>query len=160
MLYRYIPPNPGAHNLMNMLSAEEISQARQNFTINESSDEHLFRCWQRQDCKVCLAEDQCSWCPMVGLPRHGYYMGLFLTCKHWTDILVCTKFVPDSIAGARIRREYMPALGGTLGNPYKATGLPGIDHHKPYIHYLYFLHTCRSVVGVPCCARNPLGETA
>ncbi|WQF77643.1 hypothetical protein CDEST_02657 [Colletotrichum destructivum] len=57
----------GTFQPMEQPSAEEVSQLRHNFTSGESSDEHLFRCWKHQDCRACLAESQCSWCPMVGL---------------------------------------------------------------------------------------------
>lgn len=32
----------------------------------DPSDAHLLRCWRHQDCKGCLNEDRCSWCPFVG----------------------------------------------------------------------------------------------
>lgn len=51
-----------------VLSDLEIARLRENFTARETTDEHFFRCWQRQDCKSCLKENQCGWCPMVSLP--------------------------------------------------------------------------------------------
>ncbi|KAI6085435.1 hypothetical protein F4821DRAFT_149780 [Hypoxylon rubiginosum] len=35
-----------------------------NFTsVSPADDEHLLRCWRIQDCKGCLAQSDCSWCP-------------------------------------------------------------------------------------------------
>ncbi|KAK2030729.1 hypothetical protein LX32DRAFT_692297 [Colletotrichum zoysiae] len=55
----------GASRPMEAPGAEETWQLRQNFTVRKASDAHLFRCWKHQDCRVCLAEYQCSWCPMT-----------------------------------------------------------------------------------------------
>jgi len=30
-------------------------------------DDDLIRCWRHQDCKGCLAEQGCGWCPFVGI---------------------------------------------------------------------------------------------
>ncbi|KAF4841731.1 hypothetical protein CGCSCA4_v009261 [Colletotrichum siamense] len=70
----------------------EIMVARQNFTAKETTDEHFFRCWQRQDCKGCLAEDRCSWCPMTSACVPNPYAIPLLApawnedvCPHWAE---------------------------------------------------------------------------
>lgn len=35
----------------------------------DPSDAQLLRCWRHQDCKHCLDEDGCSWCPFVCEPN-------------------------------------------------------------------------------------------
>ncbi|KAK2040561.1 hypothetical protein LZ31DRAFT_474325 [Colletotrichum somersetense] len=72
--------------------AEETWQLRQNFTARKSSDAHLFRCWQHQDCRVCLAEYQCSWCPMTSACVPNSYAIPLLApayeeniCPYWAE---------------------------------------------------------------------------
>ncbi|PHH93141.1 hypothetical protein CDD83_22 [Cordyceps sp. RAO-2017] len=36
-----------------------------NLSVAESDDEHLMRCFARQECGHCLAQDGCSWCPFT-----------------------------------------------------------------------------------------------
>ncbi|KAL0938760.1 uncharacterized protein CTRU02_205370 [Colletotrichum truncatum] len=75
-----------------MPTALEILQARQNFTVQDTSEEHFFRCWRHQDCKVCLAENQCSWCPMTSACVPNPYTIPLLApawnediCPHWAE---------------------------------------------------------------------------
>ncbi|KXH44736.1 hypothetical protein CNYM01_02201 [Colletotrichum nymphaeae SA-01] len=78
---------------MDKLSAEELWQVKHNFSsARESSEEHFFRCWNHQDCKVCLAEDECSWCPMTSACVPNPYAIPLLApaydeniCPHWAE---------------------------------------------------------------------------
>ncbi|KAG7050192.1 plexin repeat domain-containing protein [Colletotrichum scovillei] len=78
---------------MDKLSAEELWQLKHNFSsARESSEEHFFRCWNHQDCKVCLAEDECSWCPMTSACVPNPYAIPLLApaydeniCPHWAE---------------------------------------------------------------------------
>ncbi|KAF4510552.1 hypothetical protein G6O67_002430 [Ophiocordyceps sinensis] len=38
---------------------------RANFSATESGRRPLLRCWSHQDCRGCLADDECSWCPFT-----------------------------------------------------------------------------------------------
>lgn len=46
-----------------------VADSHAIMTITDPSDAHLLRCWRQQDCKGCLHEDRCSWCPFVGQPH-------------------------------------------------------------------------------------------
>ncbi|KAI5926895.1 hypothetical protein F4810DRAFT_493544 [Camillea tinctor] len=57
-----------------------------------SDDAHLLRCWRIQDCKGCLAQPDCSWCPFswTCVPN-SYRMPLLAPaweeniCPHWAE---------------------------------------------------------------------------
>lgn len=58
----------------------------------DPSDAHLLRCWRHQDCKGCLDESHCSWCPFswACVPNNytvpalapAYDEGI---CPHWAE---------------------------------------------------------------------------
>ncbi|KAK1705564.1 hypothetical protein BDP67DRAFT_583090 [Colletotrichum lupini] len=78
---------------MDKLSTKELWQLKHNFSsARESSEEHFFRCWNHQDCKVCLAENECSWCPMTSACVPNSYAIPLLApaydeniCPHWAE---------------------------------------------------------------------------
>ncbi|KAF6825761.1 hypothetical protein CMUS01_09706 [Colletotrichum musicola] len=79
-------------DVAHVLSGLEIAQLRENFTARETTDEHFFRCWQRQDCKACLKENQCGWCPMTSACVPNPYAIPLLApaynediCPHWAE---------------------------------------------------------------------------
>ncbi|KAK2005071.1 hypothetical protein LX36DRAFT_547 [Colletotrichum falcatum] len=82
----------GANRPIEAPGAKDKWRWRQNFTAKKSSDEHLFRCWKHQDCKVCLVEDQCSWCPMTSACVPNAYVIPLLApaydediCPYWAE---------------------------------------------------------------------------
>ncbi|KAI0446694.1 hypothetical protein F4803DRAFT_448472 [Xylaria telfairii] len=63
------------------------------FARNTADDAHLRRCWAIQDCKGCLRQPDCSWCPyswtcvpnshrvqLLAPAWEGDY-----TCPHWAE---------------------------------------------------------------------------
>lgn len=54
---------------------------RANFSATESGRRPLLRCWSHQDCRGCLADDECSWCPFVWrtVPAHHVRIVYILT---------------------------------------------------------------------------------
>lgn len=54
--------------------------------IPDPSDAHLLRCWRHQDCKGCLNEDRCSWCPFVGQPHLLHRAPATDTIKSWSCV--------------------------------------------------------------------------
>ncbi|KAI0428948.1 hypothetical protein F5Y09DRAFT_272555 [Xylaria sp. FL1042] len=71
-----------------------------NMNINETffarsaaDDAHLLRCWAIQDCKGCLKQPDCSWCPFSWTCVPNSYKIQLLaptwegdaTCPHWAE---------------------------------------------------------------------------
>lgn len=52
----------------------------------DPSDAHLLRCWRHQDCRGCLDEDRCSWCPFVGRPPVFCTAPAVDTIKSWSCV--------------------------------------------------------------------------
>ncbi|KAI0102161.1 hypothetical protein GGR51DRAFT_297231 [Nemania sp. FL0031] len=63
------------------------------FTQSPADDEHLLRCWAIQDCKGCLRQPDCSWCPFSWTCVPNNHPVQFLapawegdtTCPHWAE---------------------------------------------------------------------------
>ncbi|KAI0596667.1 hypothetical protein F4775DRAFT_594168 [Biscogniauxia sp. FL1348] len=59
---------------------------------DDDHDAHLLRCWRIQDCKGCLSQPDCSWCPFswTCIPN-SYRMPLLAPawdeniCPHWAE---------------------------------------------------------------------------
>lgn len=125
-----------------------------NTTAAESDDEHFQRCWKRQDCTSCLAEDQCGWCPFVSqkLPRLCDDKLTF-----WLPVLdVYSESVLHSTACTRVRRRHLSALGRALGDPHETSRLPSLHHHEPDIHNIYLFNLGCGALGLSADARLPV----
>jgi len=49
--------------------------SRMNWTAERSKDDEFLRCWRHQDCRGCLGESGCAWCPFVISPIHRTLLG-------------------------------------------------------------------------------------
>ncbi|KAI4867529.1 hypothetical protein F4820DRAFT_413373 [Hypoxylon rubiginosum] len=61
-------------------------------SISPEDDAHLLRCWRIQDCKGCLAQVDCSWCPFSWTCVPNSNRVPFLApawdenvCPHWAE---------------------------------------------------------------------------
>ncbi|KAH9998049.1 hypothetical protein F4779DRAFT_168868 [Xylariaceae sp. FL0662B] len=59
---------------------------------NDSDDAHLLRCWAIQNCRGCLAQTDCSWCPFSWTCMPNNHRVALLApawdehvCPHWAE---------------------------------------------------------------------------
>lgn len=57
------------------------------------ADQNVLRCWRHQDCRACLDEDRCSWCPFVS--RLGTTLNKAANCSR--ELIVLTYSRPGPV---------------------------------------------------------------
>ncbi|KAI1200926.1 hypothetical protein F5X97DRAFT_65529 [Nemania serpens] len=79
-----------------MTSTSSLGASAMNetfFAHNSADDAHLLRCWAVQDCRGCLRQPDCSWCPFSWTCVPNTHTVQFLapawegdnTCPHWAE---------------------------------------------------------------------------